>query len=617
MGTEAKNKSSGFYQSGTGRTMKLEKVVIEGFRSIRDRAELIVDGEVTVLIGANDHGKSNLLSAILALNPDRPFTEEDRNWDTEDANSPSIEWHFRLSEAEVEKVSAIQQAAPNVSPEQPETPPKHTPRIPDFVVFFRSEKHDVLVLKTEDDPFTDEQAAALLKMRPRVELFGVSAKIADQVQLTQLDTPQFEFMKGLFLKAGLWEDRAAVFTQTPKTERMLDAASTRLTQVLRAEWEQGKNLRWKFSHASAGNAIQLLIEDPAVSKTYVRPSQRSSGFTSFFVLSLTLFARTASQAQQSFIYLFDEPGVDLHPIAQINLQRVFESLAERAQIVYTTHSIFMVSKNAPARNRVVKKTQEGTIIDKKPYAGNWKAVRDSLGIFLSHNFMISDRTLLVEGPSDAIYILAALSYLSRWNKLDLDLNAFSIVDAGNKRNYVAMAKLMLDEERKVFALLDNDAHGAAVKKELEKVTPQHMREKSLVIHLLPNEASIEDILPHPDILAEAAFESVEWLVARGVLKLADNLSLDEVKARIKQVVDKNPKGRTLGTALEDVIKDCLQDKKECVSKLTIAAAYDDKLKSAGPDSKTAAKMLQLAENIQNELLIAKRRAERNVLQPDV
>jgi predicted ATP-dependent endonuclease of OLD family len=75
--------------------------------------------------------------------------------------------------------------------------------------------------------------------------------------------------------------------------------------------------------------------------------QRSSGFTSFFVLSLTLFARTASSDVQSFIFLFDEPGAFLHPIAQVNLQRVFESLAQQSQLVYATHSIFLVNKNVP------------------------------------------------------------------------------------------------------------------------------------------------------------------------------------------------------------------------------------------------------------------------------
>lgn len=600
--------------------MKLERVVIRGFRSVRDRAELVIDGGVTVLIGANDHGKSNLLSAILALNLDYPLAEEERNWDSEDPENPYIEWHFRLSAEEVEKFSSLGQPNPSTDGENSLAQSgdgKPTTRLTPKIFFFRYPGQNVSVSDADrNGTLNKEQETALLQARPRVELFNVTSKIFNAVQLPQLDTPPFEFMKGLFLKAGLWEHRGTVFQQTPKTERMLDEASARLTETLRAEWEQGKNLTWKFSHGQ-GNTIQLLIKDPAVSKTYVQPSQRSAGFTSFFVLSLTLHARTALQDQQSFIYLFDEPGVDLHPIAQINLQRVFESLAERAQIVYTTHSIFMVSKNVPTRNRVIRKTEEGTVIDKKPYAGNWKAVRDSLGIFLSHNFMISDRTLLVEGPSDAIYLLAALSYLARRNELDLDLNAFSIVDAGNRRNYLAMAKLMLDEGRKVFALLDNDSHGALVKKELAQIAQNHIDEEKLVIHLLPNNASIEDMLPRPDLFADAVFESIEWLVGRNVVKLADKLALDEVQERIKNTVERKTKGKTLGTAIEGVIKECLQNE-ESVSKLTVAAAYDDKLRAADviQRDKTVSSMLNLASTIQGELGIAKRRAEKIVLQPE-
>ena len=35
----------------------------------------------TVVLGANDHGKTNLLNAIRTLNDDCGFTSEDENWD--------------------------------------------------------------------------------------------------------------------------------------------------------------------------------------------------------------------------------------------------------------------------------------------------------------------------------------------------------------------------------------------------------------------------------------------------------------------------------------------------------------------------------------------------------
>ena len=61
--------------------MKLTTVFITGYRSIRDRQNIEIDELVTVLIGANDHGKSNVLHALRALNAEGRFGEDDRNWD--------------------------------------------------------------------------------------------------------------------------------------------------------------------------------------------------------------------------------------------------------------------------------------------------------------------------------------------------------------------------------------------------------------------------------------------------------------------------------------------------------------------------------------------------------
>jgi len=51
--------------------MRLKKVVISGFRSFKKAESLRVEDRVTVLIGANDHGKSNVLAAIELLNDDK------------------------------------------------------------------------------------------------------------------------------------------------------------------------------------------------------------------------------------------------------------------------------------------------------------------------------------------------------------------------------------------------------------------------------------------------------------------------------------------------------------------------------------------------------------------
>ena len=51
---------------------------------------------------------------------------------------------------------------------------------------------------------------------------------------------------------------------------------------------------------------------------------------------------------------------------------------------------------------MIRKTEAGTTIDRAPFLRNWKSVRESLGLMMGHNFLVSDRTLLVCGPSDQV-----------------------------------------------------------------------------------------------------------------------------------------------------------------------------------------------------------------------
>ena len=132
--------------------------------------------------------------------------------------------------------------------------------------------------------------------------------MTDRVELSQFDLPEFEFMRGIFMKGGLWETRAKLFTQSARSSRQLREGSLRLTRVLREEWEQGKELEWIFEHGGTnGSVINLRIQDPSVSTSFVNPSQRSSGFTSFFILSLTVFARTSFHHRNLlFIFLMNQ-----------------------------------------------------------------------------------------------------------------------------------------------------------------------------------------------------------------------------------------------------------------------------------------------------------------------
>lgn len=567
--------------------MNLKKIVINGFRSIKKQEVFYVENKITILIGANDHGKTNILNAAEYLNDEKEFVADDTNWDIESDSEMYIEWHFDISDEDLKKIEAFKiEEIPNEN--------SHIQVKEGEVVYVRNFKENIVKVATVPFQVPESALVEILKLRPRIELFVLpSTNLKDQVSLAELEKAEFEFMQGIFRLAGLWDLRKEIFKQDGKTSKLLAEGSEKLTEVLNDKWNQGKELKWKLTHSGTnGDHITIEIVDPSISSKYTRPSLRSAGFCTYFMLSMIIYARTENKNANSFIYLFDEPGTYLHPRAQLDLQRSFELIADKTQIIYTTHSLFLINKNYPDRNRVVSKTIIGTKIDQKPFQKNWKSVRESLGILLSNNFLIAEKSLLVEGPSDVIYLLHAIKRLKMDGKVDIDLNDLSIVDAGSSDNYIAMAKLMIAEGRDVVAILDGDGAGSNLQNKLKKTCEKEIKNKKIQIKSLPKGKSIEDIFTDKEMLMgaiKAVFNDLSSIEER---KPKKEMNIDNA---IKEIMQDNTEEKTLGKKIDDHTA-TWYEKEEKISKLSIALKYEDSVVENNNTLKT-----ELSVEAENEI----------------
>jgi AAA ATPase domain/PIN domain len=135
---------------------------------------------------------------------------------------------------------------------------------------------------------------------------------------------------------------------------------------------------------------------------------RSRGFVWFFSF-LAYFGKIEEGRTSNLILLLDEPGLSLHARAQKDLLRLIdERLAPRHQVIYTTHSPFMVSPGQFHRVRTVIDHLKG---GSKVSAEIFKADDDTvsplltaMGIEMTQTLFIGEHTLLLEGPSDLIYL---------------------------------------------------------------------------------------------------------------------------------------------------------------------------------------------------------------------
>src|SRR5205814_6843979 len=109
-----------------------------------------------------------------------------------------------------------------------------------------------------------------------------------------------------------------------------------------------------------------------------------------------------------------EPGMYLHSKAQTDMLNVFKELSEKNQIVYSTHSPYLINSDKLHRVRLVLNTAEmGTIIEKittgkvKGQLDAMKPIIDAIGLEVAHCFSpINKKNVLLEGISDFYYLEA-------------------------------------------------------------------------------------------------------------------------------------------------------------------------------------------------------------------
>ncbi len=195
-----------------------------------------------------------------------------------------------------------------------------------------------------------------------------------------------------------------------KKERdvLLQSASAQLTSKFRDWWKQGT---YRFRFQADGDHFRIWVSDDLRPED-IELESRSSGlqwFLSFYLIFLV----ESGEAHDNAILLLDEPGLSLHPLAQRDLSNFFESLSRTNQLLYTTHSPFMVDPDRLDRVKAVYVDDEGhtksspNLRIREATASQSRsiyAVYAALGLTASQTLMLGCKTVVVEGASDQMYL---------------------------------------------------------------------------------------------------------------------------------------------------------------------------------------------------------------------
>lgn len=268
---------------------------------------------------------------------------------------------------------------------------------------------------------------------------------------------------GLIGLAGLHLEQLTNLGRTEALIARLEAAGNSLTQRVLTYWSQNQHLRMKFDirqaqpedppDMSSGTNIWARVED---TRHYVSTplGTRSRGFVWFF--SFLAWYSKIRRENQNLILLLDEPGLSLHAKAQSDLLRYFEEeLKPHHQLIYTTHSPFMVDPTHFDRVRIVQdlsiepnsdalsEEQQGTrviteVLEATP--DSLFPLQGALGYEIYQTLFIGPNSLVIEGPSDLLYIpiISALLQKKGKNGLSDDWTLTMVGGAGNVPTFVAL-----------------------------------------------------------------------------------------------------------------------------------------------------------------------------------
>lgn len=292
-------------------------------------------------------------------------------------------------------------------------------------------------------------------------------------------------------------------TQKKEREILLSSASSGFTKSFNEWWKQGD---YTFEFQADGNFFRIWVSDK-VRPERIELESRSTGLQWFFSFYLVFLVESRNNHKNA-VLLLDEPGVTLHPLAQKDLFMFFENLAKENQIIYTTHSPFMVDSNHLDRVRSVYIDNDGKTvvspdlraserINGKNQSQSRYPAHAALGLTVSDTLLINCEPILVEGVSDQIYLSALKSLLISKGEIS-PLKEIVFMPTGGTKGIKATASILSGKnEIKPVVLVDGDKPGEKIKKELNADFYSDCPEKIISVSEftnLPN-GEIEDIFP--------------------------------------------------------------------------------------------------------------------------
>ena len=533
----------------------IESFRIKNYKSIKDSSKCYVDNRVTVVAGKNEAGKTAILEALEDFNIDRGIREEaipihDRNLETEieltlkigkedistilekfNIESPNLneltikilklhrntyEIDYsepfktlfpekeRLEKVLSELIRELKEKVTNlpIDEEYLNDQTHHMPQTnqfdnPEFVEGLSQQeikKFDEKIknLKESVEEYNkiknfmvEFQEFFKQNFLPNFILFKTFEDILpDQVAISKAQNNPL--IKDLSLISNIDFNKIQPSATPDEREKHKEEVNIKFSTEYEQFWTQDhSNLYFWWD----SNNIYFRIKE---GNELYKPEIRSKG--RLWHLSFYIRVTAESIEGKNNVILIDEPGLFLHAQAQKDILEKLEECAKRSQLIYTTHSPYLIPADRLDRVRLVMKDEKkGTKIEKitaKADKETLTPILTAIGEDLSVGIRTDKKnSIVLEGYSDYLWLLAFRELLN----IQDELNFIPSVGADSS---VHVGSILFGWGLDPVFILDNDKKGKQVGKRLKEKL--EIDEKRLIFVPEDGQGCIEDLFSQDD-----------------------------------------------------------------------------------------------------------------------
>jgi putative ATP-dependent endonuclease of OLD family len=440
--------------------MKIVHFSASNYRSITT-AHKIPFSDVTVLIGRNNEGKSNLLRALetamllLQHHAKRGIGPASRRYSwvgdfnpyiwTRDfpiqlqsrtaANQTILKLEFLLNDGECAEFKKEIGSNLNGS-------------LPLEIKIGKDELPHIRVVKSgKGSKLLATKSAAIAR-------FVANRIHFNYIPAVRTDSTTIELIGGLLsqeLRTLETDERylEALETISELQRPVLDELAARVHGPLREFLPSIKSVRLEISESGRRHSLRRDVSVVVDDGTPTSLEYKGDGVKSLAALGLLKSQNARSGAS---ILAIEEPEAHLHPAAIHQVNEIVRAISQTSQVIITTHNPLFVDR-ADVKSNVIVEGGRATP------ARNIASIREVLGVRASDNLTNANYALVVEGSEDATALKALLPALSDKIGKALRNNLLVIDSLGGAGNLSFKLSLLQNALCATHVLLDGDAAG--------------------------------------------------------------------------------------------------------------------------------------------------------------